>query len=75
MDDDMTCPQCGSVSVRRSPTVGDRDDDDYECLACQLAFSISGSDRSALAKGEPARLGPPDATGRMWLRPDSRTDV
>jgi hypothetical protein len=73
MDDDMTCPQCGSVSVGRSPIVGDRDDD--ECLACQLAFSISGSDRPALAKGEPARLGPPDATGRMWLRPDSRTDV
>jgi hypothetical protein len=70
--DDQICPRCHVGRVRTLPKRGYRDD--YECPHCGLAFSISGSDWPAIQRGDAARL-KPDASGRLWLRPDSRTDL
>jgi hypothetical protein len=68
MDDDLACPKCGA-SVTKGPKRGDRDN--YECRGCGVAFSVSGSDWPAIRAGDSARL-KPDASGSLWLRPDSR---
>jgi hypothetical protein len=56
--DDLTCPNCGKGRAKRLPLVGDRDD--YDCPSCG---AFSGTDRPALARGEPCRLRPPDTRG------------
>jgi hypothetical protein len=67
--DDLTCPSCGDGRAKTLPKVGDRDE--HDCPRCGL-FRVSGTDREKIARGEPARLHPPDTNGRVWLRPDSR---
>lgn len=70
--DDQICPSCGIGHVRARPRVGYRDE--YECPHCRLVFCISGSDLPAITAGERTRL-VPDASGRMWLRPECRADL
>lgn len=76
MDENRTCPNCGTGGVQKGLKRGDRDD--YQCRRCG-GFSVSGSDRPAIEGGEPASLveDRPDslvkgARGRLWLRPHSR---
>jgi len=71
MDDDLPCPKCG-CAVSKGPKRGYRND--YECPGCGVTFSVSGSDWPAIQRGDAANL-KPDATGRLWLRPEGRADL
>jgi hypothetical protein len=69
MSDDLDCPACGKSGVKQLPKLAGCDY--YECRNCG-PFSISGSDRSAISNGARTWLTPPDASGKIWLRPDRR---
>jgi rubredoxin len=72
MDDDSACPKCIVGRVQQSPKRGDFDE--YKCPRCHLVFSVSGSDRPAIEGGASTSL-VPDASGRMWLKPDGRPNL
>jgi hypothetical protein len=66
---DLRCPRCDRTDATRlSAQTALRVD--LKCRFCALKFSISSSDMPAVVQGDPCRLWPPDAHGRIYLRPD-----